>query len=513
IYSLGCVLFEALTGQPPFSGQTNLEIASKHCSTPPPGLKDVRADQNYSEAIEQVVSTCLQKSKEQRYQSALELKNALLKAVDNESYSSLSEHEDGGAESGAAELQLPPSERSSRNRVVVAAGIASILAGIACLAFRLSKPADELIVSGPSSPTKTAERAQSDIVYAPLPLAALEETGNSRLTESSPGVWDYTGLGLVKDDDLKNLVGRHVETLIIKSGHHIDGAGLQYLKGLPLKELVIRNSIIRDSSISAFARMSELVSLDLTSSCRLTGVTLDALKVLPKLKTVTLKQSPLTDRGVEKLCEIPGLERVEIGYCPLVTKRALSALDRLKRLKYLSISGMKLKANDLPSTVLNRLFSLDIEQCEVDDDMLRAIPKSPICVLNIARTKIDDKQLKLLSAGNNLVVLDISYCPRLSSESLDFLIMESKVRSLKLLGWKLSPQDFDLLSHRELLSLEIDSPGLDVKCIRKLLSSRHILALRLSGMTMGTDEIRQLQEEFPTTTISFRDRTKFDKFP
>ncbi|MBT5019119.1 serine/threonine protein kinase [bacterium] len=44
IYSLGCVLFEALTGQPPFSGENDAELLFKHIQEAPPSVSTLRPD-------------------------------------------------------------------------------------------------------------------------------------------------------------------------------------------------------------------------------------------------------------------------------------------------------------------------------------------------------------------------------------------------------------------------------------------------------------------------------------
>jgi serine/threonine protein kinase len=77
IYSLGIILYEMLTGQVPFEGDTPLAIAVKHKTEVPRDPKLVNAQ--IPEDLSQVVLKCLEKDKEKRYQSADELHSELKK--------------------------------------------------------------------------------------------------------------------------------------------------------------------------------------------------------------------------------------------------------------------------------------------------------------------------------------------------------------------------------------------------------------------------------------------------
>jgi serine/threonine-protein kinase len=76
VYSVGCIFFEALAGETPFSGGTALEIINKHAKEAVPHIIDKNPDTDCTPEIEAIIFTCLAKQKEDRYQSMAELRNA-----------------------------------------------------------------------------------------------------------------------------------------------------------------------------------------------------------------------------------------------------------------------------------------------------------------------------------------------------------------------------------------------------------------------------------------------------
>jgi serine/threonine protein kinase/Flp pilus assembly protein TadD len=71
VYALGVVLFEMLTGRPPFEGETALAVAVKQKSEPAPDPRGSNAQ--IPEELAKLVLKCLKKERGERYQGAEEL--------------------------------------------------------------------------------------------------------------------------------------------------------------------------------------------------------------------------------------------------------------------------------------------------------------------------------------------------------------------------------------------------------------------------------------------------------
>lgn len=72
IYSIGCTMFEALTGKLVFQAETPMDVVMMHLNDPPPSLASVTG-RTFPQSIEYVVGRCLEKRPEDRYQSVKEL--------------------------------------------------------------------------------------------------------------------------------------------------------------------------------------------------------------------------------------------------------------------------------------------------------------------------------------------------------------------------------------------------------------------------------------------------------
>jgi eukaryotic-like serine/threonine-protein kinase len=73
IYSLGCVFYEALVGKPPFEGDSAFEVLLQHTNERVP-LIDCASDKSLAD----ILAKCTERDKEQRFESAKQLLEALL---------------------------------------------------------------------------------------------------------------------------------------------------------------------------------------------------------------------------------------------------------------------------------------------------------------------------------------------------------------------------------------------------------------------------------------------------
>jgi serine/threonine-protein kinase len=75
VYSLGCVLYEMLAGQPPFTGPTIESVARQHLTAPPPSVTLLRA--TVPREIVESLAKVLAKAPADRFSSAVEFRTVI----------------------------------------------------------------------------------------------------------------------------------------------------------------------------------------------------------------------------------------------------------------------------------------------------------------------------------------------------------------------------------------------------------------------------------------------------
>ena len=107
IYALGIVLFQMLSGQVPFRGNTPFAVATKHLQEPPPSLHQINPA--ILPAVDSIIQKALAKKREDRYVSAGAMAQALRNIVPPPGYLSETQQRNAPTVISPPRVGLPPS--------------------------------------------------------------------------------------------------------------------------------------------------------------------------------------------------------------------------------------------------------------------------------------------------------------------------------------------------------------------------------------------------------------------
>ena len=177
IYALGCVLYEMIGGQPPFTGPSPQAILARHAIDPVPSLRTLRP--TVTRRLGQVVSRALAKIPADRFPTARAFADALVQA-------SLAP---AGSGDESPTIAVKVRRMAARRRRWMLAGVAGMTIAVAAgLATRLGR--------------KPAQLEPRRVIVFPFQ----NRTGDSTLDALGDVAGDYVALGLKSAHDVDEVV-------------------------------------------------------------------------------------------------------------------------------------------------------------------------------------------------------------------------------------------------------------------------------------------------------------------
>ena len=172
LYSAACLLFELLTGRPPFTGESPVSVAYQHVREMPVAPSSLNPE--VPPALDDVLERGLAKDRDHRYQTAREFREALLAARDG-----------GPATAATQAISLPAAEAQPAPADVPAEeprtrAMAKVLAGGSLTADDEHGPEDERLDIGSTAerdPRQKARRKAWTTVFVVLLVLVLGVAG------------------------------------------------------------------------------------------------------------------------------------------------------------------------------------------------------------------------------------------------------------------------------------------------------------------------------------------------
>ncbi len=345
LYSLGCTMYEALTGTPPFVGKTPFETLLMHLNDKPLPLKEASLGKIIDPRLEIVVLKLLEKNLNDRYQSMEELREDLLN-IQNQPTDNLPNTDKRKTSSGKV-------------KALIVAGTAAGLCGLTAAGYyylhnnhqqpkpqlnpSASVPGSALLSakpsSAPASHTSSDTQDANDNHKIATPGSELDHPeGTVKIWQGLTGKTLVQGLvnshqptidatkyrdEITADTDLEPLQEAEWSNNIILKEVPITDAALTYLSKLKLTSLNLTATKVKD--LGPLKNMKSLVELSVPST-PLTSKGMQVIGGLSNLVTLNLTATKIRDNDLVPLTKLTKLKFLELSGCENLTPKAVDQL-------------------------------------------------------------------------------------------------------------------------------------------------------------------------------------------
>ena len=461
IYSLGCCMFEALTGLPPFIAKNAVQVIMMHQNSAPPSLAQTAPDQTFSDSIEQVIRVMLAKNPDHRYQSMDDLAQdlILIKSGKQPRFAQAQEKLSG------QESILTAANQAAKAIAPITLSLEKVVAKVTP---KFSKADD---TGGEITDNTFDQLSESQTVttkiwkkfnYNALVLAAILVVGtigtlfmlrpnqptykiakNSANASRDPLVLSNkpfsrssqlpTGQKVIVFDFPKEI---SLGTIYSLNGEHVIEA--QGEVTIPEGELIRfkpSRDFMKHTELFRKFKANQIGDLDLSDRLILTDEDLANIKHLVNIRKLDLSDSN-------------------------VTPNCASCLYGLKNLTELNITNTDINDKALANLpALRRLEVLDARELGHMSNTLKAIAGSTrLHKLTLSNSAIDDNTVKLIGKDQNLEYLSLSDNPAVTANGIKYLAPLKRLGHLNILNCRVGPEVIETLtSFRQLHELKINT--------------------------------------------------------
>ena len=371
IYSLGCVMYFLLTGEPPFRGQSLLDTLDMHLNSERPGLSGKEC---LPPEVEQVIEKALSINPRDRYQNIPEFQEDLdyLASIKSHVDDRDADKQPGFELNGSFFLFVIGNWRASM----------IVMAFVLIALFWITKCLTD--VDGSTSVSHH--------------MFLTEYKSSKFYKKKVSGLNTWHGAGIVLDDDLKFLANKNLEALHLQ-GVSIEGTGLKYIAGKNIVRLAILDSDLDDENYRYVGTLKNLTDLDFSYS-NINDKGLVSIGALPELKSLHLKGChQLTSQSLKSIVkDYPNLQCLILNF---------AHIDR-DTFQFLSQAP--------------KLHIFYLAETDITDDDIEELAKNlkNITALDISgNNRLTDRTMVYLEELKQLKNLSLKQCSKISDSAIE----------------------------------------------------------------------------------------------
>lgn len=478
LYSVGCSIFESLTGRTPFIGKA-LSVVMRHQLEEPPTLAQAAGSQ-FPQYMEDVVAKFLAKTPSLRYQSADQAKIALRTKTNRQPKYVV----------GGANLSDKAQSGNQTNRVSIGRGgfvFGAVLAMLGCICAVAI-----VFFMSMKEPSPTKARVSEAEIALGLRSPSIQPAFTREVRNGVMTVLNYSHSQL---DDITSGVSHKngIETIRI-SYSEIRASELRSLKDMGRLRSIHMTGVegLNKDAFSAIASIKTLKTLyvqPLTQSVPV-GAT-SGLSTSP-LESLTL-QYVVSEQDAKDIARMPNLKDLTLGGAS--DARLLIQLKNIPNLRKLTLNGFTLgePASESLSS-LRQIRELSLRALRMTENALTKMSPMPAVVnLDVSKSTLGDASVQqVCRIFPNLVNLNLGLTA-ISDAGLSALIKLNSLSNLNIAGTKTTDaalSTFDRLPklHRiDVSDTNISKDGL----IKFMRSHKH--SIIFVGSNFGQEEVAELE--------------------
>ncbi len=426
-YSIGCILFELVTGKQVYAADSALEIATLHATAPIPRISDIVDGDDWTSRIDEVLARCLAKDPESRYSSVDELKNELQNVQQSHSdadrptdtASGAAESSDGDDTSSTSSYtdavlhsvyQKAGVDRSALEDGAISANYRArrlvLLSTLALLGLLV------LTVFFYSQARKAQPKTMPK-----MSGGAATDSGIFVMTESKFNVNRFNGnywlfnMSPVTDSSIDEVLqSPHSKRLWFDSGS-LSPETILRLKPIGVLALALINIDLAKKHLESVAQLSTIKALRLFNIANMTNASLAEIAKMNNLTELFIRSGNITDGGVVNLESLSNLKSLSLDRCTKLTDRCLDSIEKLKGLERLSLTETSVsKAGVLRVAKMKNLRALSVAKLPCDSECIRQLMKLNPQRLSLRFIPVSRTELLQLSQSKGLTVLDVRDC-------------------------------------------------------------------------------------------------------
>lgn len=427
IYSLGCLMYEVLTGEQPFTAGSIPALMLAQINKPAPKLVDKLPDMIFPVELEELIAKCLAKKKEDRFQNVIELRNAVA-SVDEQlratnaiylsgaiGLSGVYNRTGGFLRADNAQINAAKFKRLPFGALVGIMSLALlVLAGFFYFTLQRAEIFKPVVKADPVE-ARALERNEHEFSVPDGRGSVRKSRVKTTPTLSKPGESDeWTTVGSHgTDKKLYELLDSKQVDYLNLSDSDVTDQGVLSLASKPIIGLRLERTEVTDKALAELGKMKKLEELSLKGCKNITDESLKAIVGLRKFEFVDISDTNLSDTVFFYLGGCKQLRTVIADNCKNITG-----------------SGF----GDLKSTMIN---SLILKGSGIKCANLVNLERVPmLATIDLSNNDLTDQDLDYMGSLEFVCSIDLSKNPRITNTGFLKLLRMPCVHTIKILECK-----------------------------------------------------------------------------